>query len=305
MHLLLKCTAIAYLATVASSANAQQSSPISSQAGSSSQASSLAPLSSGIPQLDKYTAAPKSSKLSFSHSTVRLIAGKYSNGKWTAGVEIVLAPGWKTYWRVPGDAGVPAEFVWENSNNVKAADVSWPAPKRYEDITGKSIGYKKHVVFPVEITPENNGQPAKLDLRLYYAICSDICIPAQANLGLDLPVKLQNAESANLISRFSAKVPNRLAKGVAVTAAATKSVGGKPILAVTLAGQVDPKTDILVEGFDTAFFDAPKISTSANGQHVFHLPIDGIDKLSELSGKTLKLTILSGDIRLETNVEVN
>ncbi len=298
MNLIIRTFAGLYaLAAVTGLASAQQS--------SSKAPNSLAPLSSGVPQLDNYLAPSKGSEVTYSHSTVRLIAGEFANGTWTAGVELILEPGWKTYWRVPGDAGVPSEFVWEESVNVKSADVSWPAPSRYEDITGKSTGYKKHVIFPVKVTPSDPTKPAKLDLKLYYAICSDICIPAQANLGLELPLQLKDTGTMELISEFAATVPRTDAKGVSVNKVTAVSIDGKPVLAVTLAGKIDPKTDILVEGFDEAFFDAPRFAGKDKNQQVFHLPIDGIDKTSELTGKTLKLTILSGKIRLETNIEVN
>lgn len=282
-------------------ANAQQSTP----APSSSAPGSLAPLSNGIPQLGNYTAAAKGSQVVYNHSTVRLIAGDYVDGVWTAGVEIVLAPGWKTYWRVPGDAGVPSDFVWDKSDNVKSADVSWPAPKRYEDITGKSTGYKKHVVFPVKVTAKDSSIPAKLDLQLYYAICSDICVPAQANLALALPVDLTSTPAMEVINEFAAKVPSSDAKGLKINNVQSVSVGGSAVLAVTLTGNIDPKTDILVEGSDSAYFAAPKFASKAGGKQVFHLAIDGLDSHKELSGKTLKLTVLSGEIRLEADVEVN
>jgi len=260
---------------------------------------------SSTPQLSKYTAAPKGAELVLSHSTVRLLEGEFRDGKWTAGVEIVLKPGWKTYWRVPGDAGVPSEFVWTNSTNVKKIDVQWPAPKRYKDITGKSIGYKNHVIFPVTVTPAINGAPTKLDLRLYYAICSDICIPAQANLGLELSNNRSVGISLQRIRKFAALVPRTDAKGVSVTKAVTKDIAGKMVLAITLAGKVAAKTDILVEGSGVAYFGAPERVSKGDGQQVFHLSIDGLDKPDELNGETLILTVLSGDIRLQTDVKIN
>jgi len=278
---------------------------VASAQQSSKAPNSLAPLSSGIPQLDKFAAPAKGSEVTYSHSTIRLVPGEFANGSWTVGVEMILEPGWKTYWRVPGDAGVPSEFIWKKSSNVKSADVSWPAPNRYEDITGKSTGYKNQVVFPVKITPANPGQPAVLDLQLYYAVCSDICIPAQANLGLDLPLDLKDPQSMELIREFAAIVPRPDAKGIKIEKLKAVSIDGKAVLAVTLTGKVDPKTDILVEGFEEAFFDAPEFSRTENGKQIFHLPIDGIDKVTELTGKSLKLTVLSGEIRLEANVEVN
>jgi len=297
MRVFSKCTARLCLVTIISIIAGTLSS-------SAQQSSSLAPLSSGVPQLGKYTAASKGNQLVFDHSTVRLIAGDARSKTRTVGVEIILAPGWKTYWRVPGDAGVPAEFIWENSTNMKSAKVSWPAPKRYEDITGKSIGYKKHVIFPVTITPENTDKPVNLDLRLYYAVCSDICVPAQANLKLDLPVQMQNSLSAQRIRRFAATVPNKQAKDVAVAKTTAVMINGKPVLSVKLLGNIAPQTDVLVEGFKAAFFEAPKLVAKEKDGQVFHLNVDGIDNIAEMSGKTLKLTILSGDARFEKSVKL-
>ena len=287
------CLAIfASIAAGNTALNAQQSS------------SSVTPLYSSATVPGAISSKPRENTVTYEHSTVRLIAGDYRNKTWTAGVEIILAPGWKTYWRVPGDSGVPAEFEWKNSTNVKTAEVSWPAPKRYQDITGKSIGYKKHVIFPVTVTPENNSRPARLDLQLYYAVCSDICVPAQASLKLDLPVDMPPGMDLPRINKFLALVPQKLESAITVVDSKVIIIKAKPVLTIKLSGKVAKKTDILVEGSDAAFFDAPKAISSTNGEHVFHLPIDGIDKPGQLAGKVLKLTVLSGDIRFEKNIRL-
>src|ERR1700756_3095103 len=74
---------------------------------------------------------------------VRLIAGSRTNDAMVrAGVEIKLAPGWKTYWRYPGDSGVPPRFDFAGSQNVKSVEIAWPAPHRLSDESGITIGYK-------------------------------------------------------------------------------------------------------------------------------------------------------------------
>jgi len=269
------------------------------------QSSVATPLSSSMLPVNAQVTKSDSSQIVFEHSTVRLIAGDNKNEKWIAGVEMIIAPGWKTYWRVPGDSGVPAEFDWQKSSNVKTAQVFWPAPKRYDDITGKSIGYKKHVIFPVMITPENKNQPTALDLQLYYAVCSDICVPAQARLTLDLPKEVQSSRAGQRISKFLAMVPGKPTKMAPMIKATAVMFEDKPVLQVKLSGKIGEKTDILVEGYDDAFFNAPEQVGKTGADHVFHLPIDGIDDAGELKGKTLKLTVLSGDIRFETDVKLN
>src|SRR6516165_12151934 len=87
-------------------------------------------------------------------SAVRLIAGdtkSVRDAPLRAGMEIRLAPGWKTYWRYPGDSGVPPRFDFAGSQNVKSVDVAWPAPHRFSDESGITIGYKDGVIFPLSI----------------------------------------------------------------------------------------------------------------------------------------------------------
>ena len=104
-----------------------------------------------------------------------------------AGVELRLAPGWKTYWRYPGDSGVPPRFEFDQSENVKSVAVLWPAPLRFSDGDGTTIGYKNNVVFPLRIEAKDRGKPVTLRLKLEYAVCEKICIPvdAKAELSID------------------------------------------------------------------------------------------------------------------------
>src|SRR5947208_2924164 len=107
-------------------------------------------------------------------SAVRLIAGISTNdgGKrlLRAGIEIRLDPGWKTYWRYPGDSGVPPRFSFARSENVERVDVLWPAPHGFTDEGGRSIGYKEDVIFPLRIVPREPAKPVVLRLDLDYAI---------------------------------------------------------------------------------------------------------------------------------------
>src|SRR5262245_37498258 len=90
-------------------------------------------------------------------SRVRLLASaaKTAGGSYLAGVEMVIADGWKTYWRTPGDAGVPPQFDWSGSTNAAAIKVLYPAPIRMREAGGEVIGYKKAVLFPLEVTPQD------------------------------------------------------------------------------------------------------------------------------------------------------
>src|SRR2546423_11389478 len=107
-------------------------------------------------------------------SAARLIAGSQAIGGTAplrAGIEIRLKPGWHTYWRYPGDAGVPPQFDFKASQNVKAVEVLWPAPERLPEAGGISIiGYAHDVILLLRIVPQDRAKPIVLRLKLDYAI---------------------------------------------------------------------------------------------------------------------------------------
>jgi len=103
-----------------------------------------------------------------------------------AALDLVLAPGWKTYWRSPGDAGIPPSFDWSGSVNVAAVQVHWPAPSVFDSNGMQTIGYHDRLVLPVEVTPIDPLQPMTLSVRMDLGVCDDICLPASLALESDL-----------------------------------------------------------------------------------------------------------------------
>src|ERR1700742_907388 len=94
------------------------------------------------------------------HSALRLLAGSRSGAVLLGGIALQLQPGWKTYWRTPGDSGVPPRFDFSKSDNVETVTVLWPAPMKFDDGAGGfSLGYKKQVVLPLRIVAKNNDKP--------------------------------------------------------------------------------------------------------------------------------------------------
>src|ERR1700730_136375 len=86
------------------------------------------------------------------HSAVRLLAGSRSVAVLLGGIASHLQPGWHTYWRTPGDSGVPPRIDFGKSENIEAVTILWPAPIKFEDgAGGVSLGYQKQVVLPLRI----------------------------------------------------------------------------------------------------------------------------------------------------------
>src|SRR6202043_1036152 len=119
------------------------------------------------------------------HSAVRLLAGSRSGSVLLGGIRFQLQPGWKTFWRTPGDSGVPPRFDFSKSDNIEAVTVLWPAPTKFDDgAGGTSLGYHDQVVLPLRIVAKNADKPATLRADISYAVCEKICIPIEANAEL-------------------------------------------------------------------------------------------------------------------------
>ncbi len=110
-----------------------------------------------------------------------------ADGSHMAALRVQLGEGWKTYWRAPGDAGLPPEIDWSGSRNLDAISYHWPVPEVFFDNGMRSIGYKHELILPIRITPKQVGAPIRLKARLTLGICRDICMPLQARVALELP----------------------------------------------------------------------------------------------------------------------
>src|SRR5712675_3450126 len=116
------------------------------------------------------------------HSAIRLLAGSRSGTVLLGGVAFELQPGWKTYWRTPGDSGVPPRFDFSKSDNVEAVTVLWPSPMKFDDgAGGHSLGYKQQVVLPLRIVAKSADKPVTLRAEIHYAVCEKLCIPVEAS----------------------------------------------------------------------------------------------------------------------------
>ncbi len=136
--------------------------------------------------------------------TARLLPGwQTDRGTYMAALEFALAPGWKTYWRSPGEAGIPPTFDWSASDNLGAVALHWPRPVVFETLGMQSIGYHDLLVLPLEVTPAAPDRPVALRVTVDLGVCDDICIPAQVTVAADLtgPGAADGAIAAALADR--------------------------------------------------------------------------------------------------------
>lgn len=109
------------------------------------------------------------------------------SGTQMSALRLDLADGWKTYWRAPGDAGIPPQFDWSGSENVASVRFHWPRPTVFHINGIRTIGYKHHLVLPLEVTPRDPSLPIHLRANIDMGVCSDICVPVSMRIGAELP----------------------------------------------------------------------------------------------------------------------
>ncbi len=239
-------------------------------------------------------------------SAVRLVAGGVAGSSadvLRAGVEIRLAAGWKTYWRYPGDSGVPPAFDFSKSENVKSVAVQWPAPHRFTDDGGTSIGYKVGVTLPLHVVPENPKRPVTLRLALDYAVCEKLCIPAKGAARVDLA--RQATPYDGMIAAAEAQVPRPSRLGEAspfgIAAVRREAGGSHPRVVVDVMAPAAAPLDLIVEGptEDWALPLPEPISGAPPDLRRFAFELDGMPPGADPIGAHLRFTLVSGEKAIE------
>lgn len=246
-------------------------------------------------------------------SGIRLIGGgsidEAAGPVLRAGVEIRLAGGWKTYWRYPGDSGVPPHFDFDKSDNVKSVNLSWPAPQRISDSEGVTIGYKNGVVFPLRIEPKDAGKPIVLRLKLDYAICEKLCIPAQGQA--ELTIKSGNQASDGAIAAAEKKVPHTNPLGANTPfsiKAFRRDDSAKPARIVVDVAAPDATPLVLFAEGPTSDWALPvpeKSEDTPAGLQRFVFALDGLPPGASANGAAIKLTAVSGQDAIETTIRLD
>jgi DsbC/DsbD-like thiol-disulfide interchange protein len=255
----------------------------------------LAALIAAVIVVPPAAAADASGWASGQHSAMRLIAGSRPAAEPSilrAGVEVKLASGWKTYWRYPGDSGVPPRFDFTRSRNVESVTVAWPAPRRFSDSGGQVIGYKSAVTLPLRIKPADPSQPVELDLRLDYAICDTLCIPveAEARLTFDGSGSTQDAALAAAEERIPRHAT--LGEGAPAITGISRDAGRRVV--VDVAAAPDTEVDLFVEGPTAEWaLPLPEPVTATDGTRRFAFDLDGLPSGAQADGAVLRFTLVS------------
>lgn len=259
------------------------------------------------PELVRAAASPWATER---HGAARLISAVEATGSATqldVGLQLRLTPGWHTYWRSPGDAGIPPSIDWKGSKNLAGARIAWPAPVRLPSLGGlETIGYKDGVVLPIAVRLDDPGAPLHLHAEVDYASCKDICIPYHASLDLTLPSGLARpGPEAPLIAQALARVPGdpAAAKFVLLNAVVGTKLGNA-VLSIRLSSTGVPfaSPDVFVEGLTNGSAGRPKVWLVDSGRMAtLDVPIRNASA-DAIAGKKLRITLVDGARAAETEI---
>ena len=249
-------------------------------------------------------------------TALRLIAATQTTGDariLKLGLHFKLKPGWKVYWRSPGDAGFPPMPDWSPSENLKTAVLHWPAPQRFEVLGLQTLGYTDEVVLPMTVELMDPAKPLRMAGEVNYLTCQEICIPYTAKLALTLPQgPVQPSPFAHLIGRFQADVPGDGSRyGLAIESAESWTQGKTTLLLVT-ASAASPfeAPDLYAEGPPELAFSKPTVDFSNAGRTArLRIEVYGLDALEgpkseTLAGQSLTLTLTDGKRAAERRLTV-
>ena len=243
---------------------------------------------------------------------VRLVSGTdgiADDAHVSLGLDVELAEGWHTYWRTPGMAGLPPQLDWRASqnddSNLKDATLLFPAPKRYTAYGLETIGYRGHVLFPIDVLVRNAGHALTLNPTVNLLVCSSVCVPKTFTLTLTIPAGSAAASNeADLIQQFRDHIPGDGAQSGLLIKKIINDGEGITVSISSRHSLTEP--DIFIEPDSEVTFKAPVVSLGNHGlsADLRIVPADALPEGTTLAGKMFTLTIVEGDNALERHITI-
>lgn len=210
----------------------------------------------------------------------------FADGGERAGLEFDLPEGYKVYWRLAGETGIPTTLDFSASQGLALPlQVDWPIPDI--DTTGGYRNYVYHgnVVIPIRLGKAQSG--AVLDLAAMMGVCSDICIPASARFTLPLD-GVPDPDASLALDLAARTIPIAWDQPAPAFGGAVGGQNGIDLLAPN--PEIQPETLIVDAGDDTILFGAPKKSPV---EGAWSVPLLGEKGADALMGRTLNLTFMT------------
>lgn len=208
------------------------------------------------------------------------------------GLRIRLGSGWKTYWRSPGDGGLPAEFDWAASRNLSQPEVLWPAPRRMEILGVETIGYKDEVVFPIKARVDDPAAPAEISLKLALYACSTLCVRDDQTFTAAVAPGQSDPQAQALIERWRERVPGLSSPALSVTALRLVETEPPQIEIDVAAAEPLVAPDLFVESDPPVIGGRPRVA-DRGASATLAVDITG-EKIEALRGRVFTVTLVDG-----------
>lgn len=249
-------------------------------------------------------------------TAVRLIVdrdGLGETGTVRAGLEFRMQPGWKVYWRSPGDAGFPPQPDFSGSTNTEVGPLAWPVPSRFAVLGLQTLGYEDRVVLPFDLSAQQSDRPAWVAATINYLTCKDVCIPYTAEIDVKIPAGGGAPTGlAHAISQFDAQVPRSAASArLDVTDMWTEASNDAVHLVVRSTSEIPFRSpDLYFEGQPDLGFGEPQTTLTDDGRNAtLRVAVTGYrgtpaEAAEALDGTPLTLTVVDGRRAAEIDATV-
>lgn len=218
-----------------------------------------------------------------------------ADGTHTAALRVTMADGWKTYWRSPGEAGIPPRFDWRGSRNLLGVEMIWPTPRITVDHGMLTIGYARELVLPMQLIPQRAGQDVRLKGLIEIGVCREVCIPAELRVNATL-----NPGAAQRDPRIAASLANQpysaSEAGVGRVACRVSPMqDGLGLRAEIDMPRLGGQETAIIEVGDPQVWVAKPKTTRQGGRLVAQTSLHHVEGRSfALDRKSIRVTVLSG-----------
>lgn len=220
------------------------------------------------------------------------------DGTRQAGLQIEPKSEWFTYWREPGDAGIPPQITAEPGSSVTLSALSFPVPKRVDLGKIRDVGYDSPVVFPFTLSNANREAHNPLKVTAFIGLCHNICIPFQAELSIDLShEETTNVTEAQLIDKAKAHLPATPTDDFFVSSFRMADDLSSLDVTVRLPDGSKEEPRILLTGPEGYLFTEYQTISNKGAQRSLRIALPKMPRNYTVSGKTWHILIAAGQKR--------
>ncbi|MCM2477786.1 cytochrome C biogenesis protein [Rhizobium sp. CG5] len=222
-------------------------------------------------------------------------------GNRAAVLQIEPNPGWTTYWREPGDSGIPPAISFAPGSPFSLAALSFAVPKRLDSGDVRDIGYDAAVSLPMVLTGPVPQEAMALDATVFIGLCRNICIPFQADLAVTLsPDAEASAEERAILTDARARLPESPSADFAVSSFAMAEDLKNLRLELVLPKGAGDRPQIMATGPNGYVFTDYTATSAADGRLTVDLPIAKLPRHYSIAGKAWQVLVISGARAMES-----